>query len=95
MADTIWGVVIDVLDGDTFDLDVSHISETNEYEYNDVERIRLSGVNAPELDEPGGQGAKRRLKSQIAGRFVRVDIKARDRYKRLIGEVFVDEIPED
>ncbi len=83
--DTIEGLVINVLDGDTFDLDVDRVGRSNGYEYNDVERVRLAGVNAPELAEPGGRAAHTRLRTAIQGRRVRVDVRARDRYGRIVG----------
>ena len=46
------GKVKRVIDGDTFEL-------------RSGERVRIAGLNAPELDERGGQQAKRRLQSKI------------------------------
>lgn len=85
--DILGGQVINVLDGDTFDLDVDEVGEDNDYDYSDVERIRLRGVNAPELDEPGGRAALARLRAEIAGQRVRVGIHARDRFGRLVSDV--------
>lgn len=46
------GKVKRVIDGDTFEL-------------RSGERVRIAGLNAAELDERGGQQAKRRLQSKI------------------------------
>jgi len=46
------GKVKRVIDGDTFEL-------------RSGERVRIAGLNAPELDERGGQQAKRRLQSKM------------------------------
>lgn len=46
------GKVKRVIDGDTFEL-------------RSGERVRIAGVNAPELEERGGQQAKRRLQAKV------------------------------
>jgi len=40
MADTIRGLVTNIVDGDTFDMKVTHVGKNNKYEYNDEERVR-------------------------------------------------------
>lgn len=90
MRDKIYGWVQEVLDGDTFVLDVDSFSRHNDYEYNDVERIRLKGFDAPERGAPGGQAAKARLVSKVQGQRVCVEVAARDRYRRIIGDVVVN-----
>jgi micrococcal nuclease len=57
------------------------------------ERIRLIGIDAPELDQsPWGRAALRRL-SELAGSEVRVstDVRERDRYGRLLAYVWNSE----
>ena len=88
--DRIWGEVTQVIDGDTFDMQVTHIDGENEYPYNDVERIRIKGIDAPELDEAGGQRSKRALTRCLADEHIQVDIHTRDRYRRLVGDVTVE-----
>ena len=46
------GKVKRIIDGDTFEL-------------RSGERVRIAGLNAPELDERGGQQAKRRLQGEM------------------------------
>jgi len=48
--------VIDVIDGDTFD-----VSPNWKWNYQTVNCIRPTGYNAPELYEYGGQSAKEKL----------------------------------
>lgn len=43
MADIIWGIVKEVIDGDTFRLNVTHISNLNKDKYSAVETIRIAG----------------------------------------------------
>ncbi|MFM2162833.1 MAG: hypothetical protein RLZZ383_2345 [Pseudomonadota bacterium] len=85
--DQAWGFVLDVHDGDTFTLDISSVRKDNAYVYNDIERVRLRSVTAPELHEPGGPAARDKLRREIGGRRVRVDIYGRDTYRRLLADV--------
>ena len=48
MADIIQGPVTNVVDGDTFDMDVTHIGTNNKYMYNNSERIRMAGGDTAE-----------------------------------------------
>ena len=89
MADTIRGPVTKVVDGDTFDMEVTHIGKKNSEEYNDQERIRIAGVDAPELDTDEGKKAKKALEKKLNGKEVRCTIKARDTYGRIVADVKV------
>ncbi len=89
IGDTIWGNVLEVVDGDTFDMEVTHIGDTNQYSYNQHERIRIEEIDAPELPTRAGRRAQRTLEGAILGRSVRCDIRARDRYRRLICAVTI------
>lgn len=84
--DKAWGFVLDVTDGDTFTLDVDSVSRNNDYDYNDVERVRVRGLNAPEIGERGSARATSRLRSSLVG----IDIHARDKYGRLVADVDVN-----
>lgn len=66
-----------VIDGDTFEV-YRKVGNTR--------RIRLAGVNAPELYQFGGLKAKARLKKLIEGRTVTIVPKARS-YGRLVANV--------
>jgi len=85
--DTIKGKVIAVIDGDTFDMTVTHVGKNNKYEYNNKERIRFSGFDAPELNTAKGQRDKDELEPIILNKIVRVHIDARDSYQRVVGSV--------
>ena len=68
-----------VVDGDTLDVD-------------GIGRIRLVGVNAPEVGEPGYQEAKDFVKSKCLGKVVGLDIddaKHYDKYGRILAVVYV------
>lgn len=73
------GVVLDVHDGDT--LTVRRTS-------GDVVKVRLYGVDAPELAQPGGPEARDYLRAMLADAGT-VDVRTMDtdRYGRVVGRV--------
>ena len=54
------------------------------------QKVRLVNVNAAELGRPGGIDAKRRLQALVHGRGVVLKHYGKDRYGRLLAEVYVD-----
>jgi hypothetical protein len=54
------------------------------------DRIRLRGIDTPELSEPEGEAAKQRLAELLRTGIVRIVPRGRDVYDRLIADVFVD-----
>jgi len=87
MTDTIRGPVIDIIDGDTFDMNVTHTGKNNKRDYKDKERIRIAEIDAPELRAPGGQRSKDLLERKLKGKEVRCYIQARDDYGRIVAKV--------
>ena len=53
------------------------------------DRVRLRGIDTPELSEPEGEAAKRRLAELLRSGPVRIVPRGRDVYDRLIADVFV------
>ena len=76
-ADTFSGRVTRVVDGDTF-----WISSQDE-------RIRVWGLDAPEVDMPGGSQATATLSSMIAGQELTCRQRDIDRYGRIVGQCFL------
>ena len=87
--DRVYGRVRRVLDGDTLDVEITRRSSGNRYDYAPVERVRLVGIDAPERGSRGSRAARQQLANRVAGRGMRIDVHARDRYGRLIGKVTV------
>jgi len=87
MSDVIWGDVINIVDGDTFDVKVTHYSKTNKNSYNNKERIRIAGIDAPEIPSSSGLRAKENLEKYLLGKHVKLTIQARDTFGRLLCEV--------
>jgi len=80
------GQVASVIDGDTLAL-------------TDGRRVRLLGINTPEVahhgrpGEPLGEQAKQFLKTQVEGKRIRLyyDLQHRDHYQRLLARVFLED----
>jgi len=89
MADTIRGPVTNIVDGDTFDMKVTHVGKNNKEKYNDNERIRIAKIDAPELDAPAGKRSKEQLERKLKGKEVRCYVQARDTYGRVVAEIKV------
>ena len=53
------------------------------------ERVRLVGVYAPEMNEPGGTEARQRLQQRLNGGEVSIQRRGRDRYSRTLGVLYV------
>lgn len=70
-------IVIKVLDGDTIDV-----------QKQDVKRVRLSDIDAPERKQPFGIKAKELLAKKILYKSVDIKTNSTDKYGRYIGTVF-------
>ena len=77
-AETLEGRVVEISDGDTLTL-LDSEKRTH--------KIRLSGIDAPEKDQPFGQRSKQHLASEVFGQFIVVDHHKKDRYGRLLGKL--------
>lgn len=55
------------------------------------ERVRLRGIDTPELSELEGPPAKRRLEELLRSGPIRIAPRGRDVYNRLLADVFVNE----
>ncbi|MEQ1681088.1 MAG: thermonuclease family protein [Nitrospira sp.] len=55
------------------------------------ERIRLRGIDTPEMSELQGPAAKQRLEQLLRGGSIRIEPHGRDVYDRLLADVFVNE----
>ncbi|MCZ6657331.1 MAG: thermonuclease family protein, partial [Gammaproteobacteria bacterium] len=78
-ADVLYGRVVDVIDGDTLDLLVGRTQH----------RIRLAQIDTPEKGQAWGSQATWALEAQVLGQYVSVQVLERDRYGRLVGNVWL------
>ena len=51
-------------------------------------KVRLFGIDAPELKQPYGKKSKQFLANLIAGEVVEVEENGKDRYKRTLGIIY-------
>ncbi|MCA9522148.1 MAG: thermonuclease family protein [Myxococcales bacterium] len=75
---TLTGVVRWVTDGDSLIVRPSNGREL---------RVRLSGIDAPELRQPFGPEARQFLRRRVWRRRVSLQIRGRDRYRRVVAVV--------
>lgn len=75
------GKVISVTDGDTIKILTSKQQQI---------KVRLYGIDAPEKKQPYGAAAKQYLADLVAGKTVQIEELGKDRYKRVLGIVYLD-----
>jgi endonuclease YncB( thermonuclease family) len=54
------------------------------------QKVRLTNVYAAEMNQPGGSAAKKKLQALVQNREVGLVTHGRDRYGRILAEVYVD-----
>jgi endonuclease YncB( thermonuclease family) len=84
-ADTLQGVVIVVIDGDTVLFRPDHYSPGSRA----FLKVRLAGIDAPEKDQPHGEAATRALRDIVLKQRAALDIVATDVYGRKLGQLTV------
>jgi endonuclease YncB( thermonuclease family) len=77
------GKVIKIQDGDTFTMIFDNGFEV---------KVRLNGIDSPEKKQPFSNIAKQTLAAMVFQKDVRVFYTSKDRYGRVLGDVFVDDI---
>ena len=87
MTDTVRGPVVQIVDGDTFYMKVTHLGKRNEYPYQDREKIRIDGIDADEWWTDEGKRSKDSLRNKLMGKTIRCYVQARDTYGRLVCRV--------
>lgn len=84
-ADTLQGVVIVVIDGDTVLFKPDHYSPSSRA----FLKVRLAGIDAPEATQPHGEVATRALKDMVLKQRATLEIVATDHYGRTLGRLSV------
>jgi micrococcal nuclease len=79
-AATHTGKVITITDGDTIKILTSDKQQI---------KVRLANIDTPEKRQPYGKKAKQILSDKIYGKQVKVEKVTTDRYKRMIGKVYL------
>lgn len=73
------GKVVSIADGDT----ITVLLDKTQH------RIRLAGIDAPESTQAFGTKSKKALADKVFGQEVKIEWKERDKYKRIVGEVYL------
>ena len=79
-AEALLGKVIAVHDGDTITLQ----NESGQ------KKIRLAGIDAPELNQPFGVESRAALREVVLDKQVQVETSKTDKYGRVVGKVMLD-----
>ena len=74
------GKVVSIHDGDT----ITVLQDKQQL------KVRLYGIDAPELKQPYGKKSKQFLANLIADEVVEVEENGKDRYKRTIGTIYLN-----
>lgn len=82
LPDELTGKVVGVHDGDTLTL---LVDGRRQY------KVRLDGIDAPEIGQDFGTQSKKALSSKVFGKVVRVTTHGRDKYGRVIGTIWLDD----
>ena len=53
------------------------------------ERVKVEGINAPDLDAPGGKAARDRLQQRIQRGEIVIERRGKDKYGRTLGRLYV------
>jgi endonuclease YncB( thermonuclease family) len=81
LAETLTGKVVSIADGDT----VTILDRDNHQH-----RIRLAGIDAPERRQPFYEASKQNLARLAFGRVATIEWRKHDRYRRIVGNVWVN-----
>ncbi|EAK1188929.1 thermonuclease [Campylobacter upsaliensis] len=82
------GKVSRVIDGDTIEL-LAKTSKENPYNHIAKLKIRLYGIDAPELKQAYGKEAKEFLSALVLKQEVSLIIENKDKYERIVGTIFL------
>ncbi|EAI5357880.1 thermonuclease [Campylobacter upsaliensis] len=82
------GKVSKVIDGDTIEL-LAKTSKENPYNHITKLKIRLYGIDAPELKQAYGKEAKEFLSALVLKQEVSLIIENKDKYNRFVGTLFL------
>lgn len=82
------GKVSKVIDGDTIEL-LAKTSKENPYNHITKLKIRLYGIDAPELKQAYGKEAKEFLSALVLKQEISLIIENKDKYDRFVGTLFL------
>ena len=81
-AETLHGLVVDVHDGDTIRVEINKVQH----------RVRLVGIDAPELDQLYGYASRTSLAEMTMNKRVTAECEKKDKYTRDLCTVYVGKL---
>jgi hypothetical protein len=87
--DIIQGIVLDILKSDSFSLKLEHAADNNIHTYQPIEKIRIKGHAAPNLNSYEGMMAYNRLNTRVGNKRVQCAIYSREEDNFLLCDVRV------
>lgn len=89
MSDIVCGPVKDIIDDDTFDMEITHVGQHNEDFYSNPERIRIAGIDDPELSSGLPLRSRKKLERRLKDKEVKCYVLTRDEDGRIVAVVNV------
>jgi hypothetical protein len=87
MTDIIWGNVGKILDGQIFELNLTHRKDGNKNDYSDLEKIKFFETDIVTLPADVSQCTKEQTEQILPGLFVKCEIKEKDNEGFLLASV--------
>jgi len=84
LSSTLDGKILKIIDGDTV-----HFQPNNDDGY---KKLRLVGIDAPEMKQPFGQQSRQCLANLINNKPVQIISYGEDRYKRILAKILIEKI---
>lgn len=87
MCAWIEGMVLEAISGNSFRLKIKLSDEENQFQYKKIERIRMRGIETPDLRTYEGLLARQRLNSRLQNKMVRCNVVLREPDDFLLCEI--------
>ena len=87
MKDNFHGFVTKIIDGDTFEILITHVGKSNKYTYSKVEKVRIAFIDAYELYSKVGYQTKALLARKLLSKSIICYVHARDIYGRIVADI--------
>jgi micrococcal nuclease len=84
------GIISKVIDGDTVYAEIE-FENGDRLAKNKTKKIRLVGIDAPEISQPFGKESKAMLESYLLNLHTKIYVYGSDRYKRLLAKLVINE----
>ncbi len=84
--------LIRVIDGDTIEAVTNAYNDINRIKVGKIYRIKLYGIDCPELDQPFGTNAKKftiKILTNLHANYLEIQEMAKDKYNRIIAKVLI------